>query len=160
MNRSLIAACVAASAALLSNPALAQVTVKDPWVRATVAQQKATGAFMQLQSAQEARLVAAQSPVAGVVEVHEMAMDGGVMKMRAIPSLALPAGKGVELKPGGFHIMLMDLKGQVKDGDTVPVTLVVEGKDGKRQNVEVKAVARTMAQPAMKHEHGHGAHKH
>ncbi len=160
MNRSLIAACVAASAALLSNPALAQVTVKDAWVRATVAQQKATGAFMQLQSAQEARLVAAQSPMAGVVEVHEMAMDGGVMKMRALPSLALPAGKAVELKPGGFHIMLMDLKGQVKDGDTVPVTLVVEGKDGKRQNVEVKAVARTMAQPAMKHEHGHGAHKH
>ncbi len=160
MNRSLIAACVAASAALLSNPALAQVTVKDAWVRATVAQQKATGAFMQLQSAQEARLVAAQSPVAGVAEVHEMAMDGGVMKMRALPSLALPAGKAVELKPGGFHIMLMDLKGQVKDGDTVPVTLVVEGKDGKRQNVEVKAVARAMAQPAMKHEHGHGAHKH
>ncbi len=162
MNRSLIAACVAASAALLSNAALAQVTVKDAWVRATVAQQKATGAFMQLQSAQEARLVAAQSPVAGVVEVHEMAMDGGVMKMRAIPSLALPAGKGVELKPGGFHIMLMDLKGQVKDGDTVPVTLVVEGKDSKRQNVEVKAVARAMAQPAQKHEHGHGhgAHKH
>ena len=160
MNRSLIAACVAASAALLLNPALAQVTVKDAWVRATVAQQKATGAFMQLQSAQEARLVAAQSPVAGVVEVHEMAMDGGVMKMRALPSLALPAGKAVELKPGGLHVMLMDLKGQVKDGDTVPVTLVVEGKDGKRQNVEVKAVARTMTQPAMKHEHGHGAHKH
>jgi len=54
--------------------------------------------------------------------------------------------------------MLMDLKGQVKDGDTVPVTLVVEGKDGKRQNIEVKAPARTMAQPAMKH--GHGDHKH
>lgn len=160
MNRSLIAACVAASATLLSNAALAQVTVKDAWVRATVAQQKATGAFMQLQSAQEARVVAAQSPVAGVVEVHEMAMDGGVMKMRAVPSLALPAGKAVELKPGGYHVMLMDLKAQVKDGDTVPVTLVVEGKDGKRQNVEVKAVARVMAQPAQKHEHGHGAHKH
>jgi copper(I)-binding protein len=146
------------SAALLAGAAVAQVTVKDAWVRATVAQQKATGAFMQLQSAQEAKLVAAQSPVAGVVEVHEMAMDGGVMKMRAVSSLALPAGKAVELKPGGYHVMLMDLKGQVKDGDTVPVTLVVEGKDGKRQNIEVKAPARTMAQPAMKH--GHGDHKH
>ncbi len=146
------------SAALLSSAAMAQVTVKDAWVRATVAQQKATGAFMQLQSAQDAKLVAAQSPVAGVVEVHEMAMDGGVMKMRAVPAVALPAGKAVELKPGGYHVMLMDLKGQVKDGDTVPVTLVVEGKDGKRQNVEVKATARTMAQPAMKH--GHGDHKH
>lgn len=146
------------SAALLAGTAVAQVTVKDAWVRATVAQQKATGAFMQLQSAQDAKLVAAQSPVAGVVEVHEMAMEGNVMKMRAVSSLALPAGKAVELKPGGYHVMLMDLKGQVKDGDTVPVTLVVEGKDGKRQNIEVKAPARTMAQPAMKH--GHGDHKH
>lgn len=148
------------SAALLAGAAVAQVTVKDAWVRATVAQQKATGAFMQLQSAQDAKLVAAQSPVAGVVEVHEMAMEGNVMKMRAVSSLALPAGKAVELKPGGYHVMLMDLKGQVKDGDTVPVTLVVEGKDGKRQNIEVKAPARTMAQPAMKHDHGHGQHKH
>ncbi len=148
------------SAALLAGAAMAQVTVKDAWVRATVAQQKATGAFMQLQSAQDAKLVAAQSPVAGVVEVHEMAMDGGIMKMRAVPAVALPAGKAVERKPGGYHVMLMDLKGQVKDGDTVPVTLVVEGKDGKRQNVEVKATARTMAQPAMKHDHGHGQHKH
>jgi len=148
------------SAALLAGAAMAQVTVKDAWVRATVAQQKATGAFMQLQSAQDAKLVAAQSPVAGVVEVHEMAMEGSVMKMRAVSSLALPAGKAVELKPGGYHVMLMDLKGQIKDGDSVPVTLVIEGKDGKRQNIELKAPARTMAQPAMKHEHGHGDHKH
>ena len=110
----------------VSLAAQAQVTVKDAWVRATVPQQKATGAFMQLQSAQDAKLLSAQSPVAGVVEVHEMAMDGGVMKMRAVPSLALPAGKAVDLKPGGYHVMLMDLKAQVKDGDTVPVTLVVE----------------------------------
>ena len=156
MKRSLIALSIA----VLSTSVFAQVTVKDAWVRATVAQQKATGAFMQLQAAQDAKLVGAQSPVAGVVEVHEMAMDNGVMKMRAVPSLALPAGKAVELKPGGYHVMLMDLKGQVKEGDTVPVTLVVEGKDGKRQNIEVKAPARTMAQPAMKHEHGHGEHKH
>ena len=159
MNRSLITAACAAGVTLLSTAALAQVTVKDAWVRATVAQQKATGAFMQLQSAQDAKLVSAQSPVAGVVEVHEMAMDGGVMKMRAVPSLALPAGKAVDLKPGGYHVMLMDLKGQVKDGDTVPVTLVIEGPDGKRQNIEVKAPARGMnPQPAM--QHGHGAHRH
>ena len=143
------------SAFLLSFGASALVTVKDAWVRATVAQQKATGAFMQLQSAQDAKLVSAQSPVAGVVEVHEMAMDGGVMKMRAVPSLALPAGKAVDLKPGGYHVMLMDLKGQVKDGDTVPVTLVVEGKDGQRQNIDIKASARTAAAPVMKSGDGH-----
>jgi copper(I)-binding protein len=147
------------SAFLLSFGASAQVTVKDAWVRATVAQQKATGAFMQLQSAQDAKLVSAQSPVAGVVEVHEMAMDGGVMKMRAVPSLALPAGKAVDLKPGGYHVMLMDLKGQVKDGDTVPVTLVVEGKDGQRQNIDIKASVRTAAAPVMKSGDGH-MHKH
>jgi hypothetical protein len=143
----------------VSLSAQAQVSVKDAWVRATVPQQKATGAFMQLQSVQDAKLVSAQSPVAGVVEVHEMSMDGGVMKMRAIPSLDLPAGKAVELKPGGFHVMLMDLKAQVKDGDTVPVTLVVEGKDGKRQSVELKVPARAAAAPAMKHGEGH-KHKH
>ena len=153
------------SLSLLVSLAHAQVTVSEAWVRATVAQQKATGAFMQLQSAQDAKLVSAQSPVAGVTEVHEMSMDNGVMKMRPVPFLALPAGKAVELKPGGYHVMLMDLKAQVKDGDMVPVTLVVEGKDGKRQNIEVKAPARVMAKPAMGKDmpmkgHMHGEHKH
>lgn len=146
------------SATLLAGTAMAQVTVKDAWVRATVASQKATGAFMQLLSAQDAKLVGAKSPVADVVEVHEMIMEGNVMKMRAMPSLALPAGKTVELKPGGYHVMLMDLKGQIKDGDSVPVTLLIDGKDGKRQNIEIKVPARTMAQSSMKHEHGD--HKH
>lgn len=114
---------------------------------------------MQLLSAQDAQLISAQSPVAGVVEVHEMRMDGGVMKMRAVPKLALPAGKAVDLKPGSYHVMLMDLKGQVKDGDTVPVTLVVEGQDGKRQTLDIQAVARAGAAAAMKHDDGH-AHKH
>jgi copper(I)-binding protein len=98
-------------------------------------------------------VVAASSPVAEVVEIHEMAMDNQVMRMRAIPALELPAGKAVELKPGGFHVMLMGLKQQVKEGDTVPVTLVVEGADGKRENVEVKAPARTLNA-------GSGGHRH
>ena len=69
-----------------------------------------------------------------------MAMEKDVMKMRALPNgLDLPAGKAVELKPGGYHVMLMDLKQQLKDGDTVAVVLVIEGKDGKRETVEVKA---------------------
>ncbi len=120
-------------------PVMAQVTVKDPWVRATVSAQKATGAFMQITSAQDARLVEASSPVAGVVEVHEMVMEKDVMKMRAVKGLDLPAGKTVELKPGGYHVMLMDLKQQMKEGTTVPVTLVVEGKDKKRSTIEIKA---------------------
>ncbi len=132
-----------------SLPVMAQLTVKDPWVRATVSQQKATGAFMQITSAQDARLLEVKSPVAGVVEVHEMSMDKDVMKMRALPNgLDLPAGKAVELKPGGYHIMLMDLKQQVKEGDTVLVTLVVEGMDRKRTTLDVKVPVKGLATAA------------
>ncbi len=148
MKKSLIAICTMA----LASAAFAQVTVKDAWVRATVPQQQATGAFMQLTAAKDARLVAASSPVAGVVEIHEMAMENNVMKMRAIPGLALPAGKAVDLKPGGYHVMLMDLKAQVKDGDSVPVTLVVESAGGKRESIEIKVPARPLNAAA-----GHGA---
>jgi len=138
--------------------AQAQTTVKDPWVRGTVAQQKATGLFAQITSAQGGKLVAASSPVAGVVEIHEMAMDGTTMRMRALPNgLELPAGKTVELKPGGFHVMLMDLKGPVKAGDTVDVTLTVEGKDGKKEQIAVKAPVRALGAagvaPAEAHKH-------
>jgi|Laugresu1bdmlbsd_1035121.scaffolds.fasta_scaffold02986_7 hypothetical protein len=147
------------SLTLATFAASAQVTVSEPWVRATVPQQKATGAFMKLQSAQDAKLISAKSPAAGIVEVHEMAMEGGVMKMRAVDGLALPMGKAVELKPGGYHVMLMDLKSQVKDGDAVPLTLTFETKDGKRQTLEVKAPARNMNAPAHAPAHTpHGGH--
>ena len=124
--------------------AAAQTTVKNAWVRGTVAQQKATGLFAQITSTAGGRIVGASSPVAGVVEIHEMAMEGSVMRMRAVTALELPAGKAVELKPGGYHVMLLDLKQQLKAGDTVAVTLVVEGKDGKRENVEVKAPVKAL----------------
>jgi copper(I)-binding protein len=137
-----------------SSAAFAQVSVKDAWARATVPQQKVTGAFMQITSGKDMRLIEVRSPVAANVELHKMEMDGDVMKMRAVDELALPAGKMVELKPGSYHIMLMDLKAQVKEGDMLPVTLVVEGKDKKRENIEVQVVAKTMkpaAAPAMHH---------
>ena len=118
----------------------ADVTVSDPWVRGTVSAQRATGAFMRLQADQDLRLVAASSPVAGVTEIHEMAMQDNVMKMRQVPAVELPAGKTVELKPGGYHVMLMDLKQQLKGGDTVPVTLTFEDIASKKQfTQEVKA---------------------
>ena len=130
-------------ALVMALPAVAQVSVKEPWVRGTVAQQKATGLFAQVTSTNGGKLVAASSPVAGVVEIHEMAMEGSVMKMRAIPGLDLPAGKPVDLKPGGYHVMLMQLKQQLKPGDTVPVTMVIES-GGKRESVEVKATVRPL----------------
>ena len=148
------------AALALGAAAHAQVSVKDAWVRATVPQQKATGAFMQIVSAQDAKLVEAKSPAAGVVEIHEMAMVDQVMKMRAVPGLALPAGKMVELKPGGYHVMLMDLKAQVKEGDQVPLTLVVEGRDGKRQTLELKVPARPLNAAAPKDMSQGGGHGH
>ena len=121
---------------------LAQVEVKDAWVRATVSQQKATGAFMSLTAAKNTRLVQVTTPVAGVAEIHEMSMADNMMRMRAIDAVELPAGKTVELKPGGFHVMLLDLKQAIKEGDEIPLTLVLEGADGKRTNQDVKVRAR------------------
>jgi hypothetical protein len=140
----------------LTLPALAQTTVADPWVRGTVAQQKATGLFATITSTTGGKLVAASSPVAGVVEIHEMTMDGTTMKMRALPNgLALPAGQAVELKPGGFHVMLMDLKQPLKAGDTVAVTLTIENAGGKKETVEVKAPVKPLG-AAAGHGMGHG----
>lgn len=149
----------------LAGLAQAQVTVSDPWVRGTVAGQSATGAFMTVTSPTEARLVSASSPVAGIVEIHEMKMDGAVMRMAALKDgLILPAGKSVELKPGGYHVMLMALKQPLKAGDAVPLTLVFEGADKQRQTVEFKASVKALgAQPSASkpdmHRHGHD-HQH
>ncbi len=133
----------------------AQTTVTEPWVRATVAQQTASGLFARITSVKGARLVAASSPLAGAVEIHEMRMDGDVMRMRALPrGLELPAGKAVELSPGGYHLMLMDLKQPLKAGDTVAVTLVIEAADKQRESVLVQAPVKAMttAAPSM-HKH-------
>jgi copper(I)-binding protein len=152
-TRCTLVACAAVLSLAATATASAQTTVKDAWVRGTVAQQKASGAFMHITSASGGKLVSVSSPVAGVAEIHEMAMDGNVMKMRAVPVLELPAGKAVELKPGGYHVMLLDLKQQLKNGDSVALSLVVEGKDGKRETVEIKAPVKPLATPGhdMKH---------
>jgi copper(I)-binding protein len=136
---------IALVAALLAGAAHAQVQVQDPWVRGMVETQNVTGAFMRLTSPTAARLVGASSPVAGVVEIHQTTMEGGVMRMRPVQAIELPAGKTVELKPGGYHVMLMQMPRALKEGETVPVTLVVEGRDGKRQNIEVKAPVKALA---------------
>ena len=148
-----LARTAAAAVLAIAASAQAQTTIKDAWVRGTVAQQKASGAFMHITSTQGGKLLSVSSPVAGVAEIHEMAMQGDTMRMRAVPALDLPAGKAVELKPGGYHLMLMDLKQQLKAGDSVPLTLVVEGKDGKRETVAVQATVKALG------DSGHGAMK-
>lgn len=124
------------------------VEVKDAWVRATVPGQKGTGAFMSITARDGAKLVGASSPVAGVAQVHEMKMDGDVMKMRAMPSLDLPAGQTVQLKPGGYHVMMMDLKQTLPKGSTVPLTLRFKNAKGAESKVELKVPVSTVAPAA------------
>jgi hypothetical protein len=131
--------------------AFADVTVTQPWVRGTVAPQKTTGAFMRLNSTSDAKLVSATSPSAKQVEIHEMVMVNNVMRMRPIAEIPLPAGKEVALKPGGYHIMLMGIEHQLKQGDVVPITLTVREGDGKTRTVEVQAEVRDLAAPAPMH---------
>ena len=141
------------AAALLAGTAYAQtVDVKDAWVRTSVPGQKATGAFMRLTAERELRLLSARSPVAGVVEIHEMVMDGSTMKMRAVTAIDLPPGKAVELKPGGYHVMLMDLKGPLAKDSTVPVTLVFKDAKGVETRQELKLPVSVRA-PAAAHSH-------
>jgi copper(I)-binding protein len=138
-------ALAALMAAFASTSAVAQsIVVKDPWVRAAVPGQTGTGAFMKITAKDGSRLVSASSPVAGVTEVHEMKMEGNVMKMRALEAgLELPAGKTVELKPGGYHVMLMDLKGPLAKDSTVPLTLVFKDAKGAESRIELKVPVST-----------------
>lgn len=134
-----------------------EVKIENPWVRGTVAGQAATGAFMTIIAKDGGALVSATSPVAGVVELHTMKLEAGVMTMRPMPRLDLPAGKPVQLEPGGYHVMLMDLKQPLKPGDVVPITLKLEGRDKAVSTLDIKADVRPLnsaAPPAAK-EHKH-----
>jgi periplasmic copper chaperone A len=135
------------------------VQVKDAWVRTTVPGQKGTGAFMTITAKEGSKLVGGSSPVAGLTEIHEMKMEGDIMRMRAIQGgLDLPAGKAIELKPGGYHVMLMDLKTALPKDTTVPVTLIFKDAKGVESKVELTVpVAATApggaAMPANQHKH-------
>ena len=141
--------------------ALAEVTVTEPWIRATVPQAKASGAFMQLKSDQDVRLIEVRTNVAGLVQIHQMEMDGQMMKMHAIAGLDLPAGKSVNLASGGYHIMLMDLKRQLKEGETVALTLIVQKKNKQLETIALQVPVKALtyvdpqAKPAMQHSMQH-----
>jgi copper(I)-binding protein len=141
---------------------IADVAVKDAWVRATVPGQKGTGAFMSLTAKSDLRLVGASSAVAGIAEVHEMSMNGDVMQMRAVAGVDLPAGKTVALRAGGFHVMLLDLKTALPKNATVPLTLLFKDAKGVESKVEVTVPVATTApnaapsgaaMPANQHKH-------
>lgn len=138
------------AAILVSASANAQVVVEQPWTRATMPAQKAGGAFMTLKSDKPVSLVGASSPAAKMVEIHEMKMENNVMKMQAVPQLDVVPGKATELKPGSYHIMMIDLAKPFVAGETVPITLEFKGADGKVTKQEVKAEVRDTSGGAAK----------
>ena len=135
-------------AANAQNAKVGSVQIENAYTRATVPGQQAAGGFMKIESKGAAdQLVSASSPVAGEVQLHEMAMDGNVMKMRQVKDITVPAGGAVELKPGGLHLMFMNIKAPLTAGETVPVKL----KFAKAGEVEVKMPVNAMGAGA-----GHG----
>jgi hypothetical protein len=145
--------------ASLASAQPAAIKVDGAWARATVQGQSGTGAFMNITAAQGTRLVGISSPLVGVAEVHEMRMDGDVMKMRAVSGLELPAGKTVQLKPGSYHLMLMDLKQPLLKDSTLPLTLRFKNAAGVDSQLEL-TVPVAMAPPGpvkaeMEHKHKH-----
>ena len=164
-------AVAALSAAGLGGPVWAQdartapadpcgLKIQAPWVRATVPGQSGTGAFMRLTASQACRLVAVQSPIAGVAQIHRMVMEDGVMRMREVEGgVPLAPGQSVELAPGGLHLMLMDLKQAVAAGASVPITLTVQNpQTGARGQVAIDAPARALGADGDDAAHDHKAH--
>jgi copper(I)-binding protein len=139
----LVVAC-ASGVTWAAAPVAAPVAVSDAWVRGTVGAQTATGAFMTLTASADTELVAVATPAANTAELHEMKMDGGVMKMRPVASIPLPAGKPVQLSPGGFHVMLVGLTSPLPPEQAVTLTLTFRDKAGVRTTQEVRASVRPL----------------
>lgn len=138
----------------LAGTAGAATQVDNAWVRATVPGQHASGAFMDLTASSDSKLVDVQSPVAKNVQIHQSSMHNDVMSMQQVDAVALPAGQKVSLDSHGYHVMLMELTGQINAGDKVPLTLTVENAKGEKETLKVEAEARALNAPdhsMMKH---------
>lgn len=142
-----------------AHPDAAHVQADNAWARASVQGQQATGAFVQLTAQERLRLVGVETPAAAAGEIHEMKMDGDVMRMRAIEGLDLPQGQMVELKPGGYHLMFQQLKAPLQDGTEVPVSLVFQDGKGAISRLHLQVPVRRMApaagQPGAAQPHAH-----
>jgi periplasmic copper chaperone A len=137
-----IALALVSVAAIAADFQLKSLDIRQPFARATPSGAKTAAVFMTIENkGKDAdRLVSASSPAAGIVEIHEMKVDGGMMQMREVMGVDVKPGATVELKPGGYHVMLMDLKQPLKQGESVPVTLKFE----KAGSVEIRAAIEAM----------------
>lgn len=142
---------LAAAFAAQAQTAPAPVAVEGAWARAVMQGQRASSAYMTLVAREPLTLTGASSPAAGIVEVHHMKMEGEVMRMRAVDTLELPAGKPVELKPGGYHLMLMDLKAAFRADTQVPLTLQFRDARGQPRSLQVSVPVRHGAAAPHKH---------
>ncbi|MGP6427373.1 MULTISPECIES: copper chaperone PCu(A)C [Pseudomonas] len=133
----------------------AQTKVDDAWVRATVPNQSASGAFMSVTADSDSKLLSVASPAAKDVQIHEMSMKNDVMSMGPVKSVDLPAGKAVNFDPNGYHVMLMGLTAQLKEGDSVPLTLTIENAKGEKETVEVKAPVKALTMEGHDHSKMH-----
>jgi len=146
-KHALFASALALAAA--GSHAQTAVTVESPWARPTVQGQAAGGGFLRIVGGPTSdKLVSASADIAGRVELHTMSMDGNVMRMRQVDSIDIPAGKTVELKPGGLHVMFMDIKTPLKTGASFPLTLKFEKAGDVKVNVAVQP-----GPPAAEHKH-------
>jgi periplasmic copper chaperone A len=150
----LLAAGLTGAVALAHEFKAGQIAIGHPYARASVPGQVAGGGYLSLDNRGNAgdRLLSASADVSQSVQLHSMAMEGDVMRMRQVDGIDLPAGKKVELKPGGLHIMFMGLKAPLKAGDKFPLTLKFERAGEVKVQVSVEAGSTA---PAAAHEHKH-----
>lgn len=157
---SVVALTALYGASAMAHPDAAHVHATDAWARASVPGQQATGAFVHLTAKEPLELVGVETPAAQTGEIHEMKMEGDVMRMRPIDSLALPQGQTVELKPGGYHLMFQQLKAPLQDGTQVPVTLIFQDVKGEQSRLHLQVPVMRMAPKAGAHGHAVGTHGH
>ena len=144
------------STTAMAHPDAAHVQAEGAWARASVPGQQATGAFVRLTAQEPLELVGVETPAAEAGEIHEMKMEGDVMRMRAIDHLELQPGHTVELRPGGYHLMFQQLKAPLQDGTHIPVTLVFQDAKGVQSRLHLHMPVMRMAPKAATHEHRHG----
>lgn len=149
---------VAAAAALAQ--AAAPVTALLPWARPTVQGQRSAGVYVTLTATESLTLLSASTPIAGSADVHEMKLDGDVMRMRALERLELPAGKPVQLQPGGLHLMLQDLKAPLRSGTSIPVTLTFRTARNEQRQLTLQVPVSATAPKELGAALDAGAHKH
>lgn len=149
--------CLTALSAQAHDYTLGKIKIGHPWSRATAPGAPAAGGFLKLENGGEAdRLISASAAVSETVELHTMAMDGNVMKMRKLDNgVEVPAGKTVELKPGGLHVMFIGLKAPLKEGEKFPLKLKFEKAGEVTVDVKVEAMGAAAAPAGHAHEHKH-----